>query len=141
MSSEENKRIVADGLERRKAEREAAAKEAELERYEQEQIHACNVRSANAKKKRRDEETGRLHRAQLEAALAAEAEVEAKEQAREDAAHLAVRRFCLCCMGIAMVTTWTPLEWWAAAALIAGLAVFPAAYIFRLYFPVANDNR
>lgn len=141
MSSEENKRIVAEGLAHRKAEREAAAKEAELEQYEQAQIRACNVRCANAKQKRRDEETGRLHRAQIEAELAAEAEAEAKEQAREDAAHLAVRKFCYTCMGIAMVTTWTPLEWWAAAALIAGLAVFPVAYIFRLYFPVAYDNR
>lgn len=141
MSSEENKRIVANGLERRKAEREAAAQEAVLEQYEQEQIRACNVRCANAKRKRLDEETGRLYRAQMEAELAAEAAAEAKEQAREDAAHMAIRKYCYTCMGIAMVTTWTSLEWWAAAALIAGLAVFPAAYIFRLYFPVAHDNR
>lgn len=64
----------------------------------------------------------------------------AKEQAREEAALDAVRKYCIACLGIAAVASWTPMEWWAAAALIAGLAVFPAAYIFRLYYPIEKNQ-
>lgn len=53
MSNDEARRIVTAGLERRKAERETAAQEARLEKYEQDQIHFCNVHSANAKEDRK----------------------------------------------------------------------------------------
>lgn len=59
----------------------------------------------------------------------------AQEQAREDAATLAVQRYMMACIGTMLMAMLTPFPWWASAALIAGLAVFPAAYIYRLYFP------
>ena len=64
MSSDEARRIVQIGLDRRKEDRDTAAKEARLEKYEQDQIHFCNVHSANAKEQRQLEETGRRNKQQ-----------------------------------------------------------------------------
>ena len=58
-----------------------------------------------------------------------------REWARDAAAYEAARPYVFLCMGVMLVTVWTPFPWWAAAALIAGTAVCEAAYIFRLYFP------
>ena len=134
MSSEDARSIVAKGLERRKqlfAEQEAA-----LEQYEQDMIDTCNTHCADAKLLRQNEETGRLNREQIEARRAARAEALAKKQAREEAATTAVKRYILVCMGILWLTAFTHLPLWAAITLALGLAVFPAAYIFRLYYPL-----
>ena len=136
MSNEENKRIVAQGLERRKADREAAQQESRLEQYEQDMITTCNAHCADAKIQTRMDETGRLQRMEWKALQEKRREALRKEREREADATEAVRRFCLICFAIAMVATWTPIEWWAAAALIAGLAVFPVVYIYRLYNPI-----
>lgn len=136
MSSEEAKRYVSDGLERRRAARQEAEQEARLERYEQEQIQFCNENCADAKVQRRIDETGRLNLERAEARRAARKEALAKEQAREDAATLAVKRYVIVCMVFLWLTAFTQLPVWAAVALDLGLGVFPAAYIFRLYFPM-----
>ncbi len=136
MSNEENKRIVAQALERRKADREAAQQESRLEQYEQDMITTCNTHCADVKLQNRIDETGRIQRMEREKRWAERMEALRKEREREASATDAVRRFCLTCLAIAMVATWTPITWWAAAALIAGLAVFPIAYIFRLYYPI-----
>lgn len=73
MSSEEAKRIISEGLERRKAEQEEARKEARLEHYEREQIRICNKHCAGAKQLRQQQETGRLNRYLEEARNAAKA--------------------------------------------------------------------
>ena len=52
MNCDEARRIVHIGLDRRKEDRDTAAKEARLEKYEQDQIRFCNVHSANAKEQR-----------------------------------------------------------------------------------------
>ena len=136
MSSEEAKQIVSAGSEQRKADRETATQEALLEQYEQEQIRACNENCAGAKLQRRMEETGRLNREQAEARRAARAQAQAKEQAREDAAMAAVRYYGLACLGVIWLTAVTRFPFWAAVALMAASAVFPAVYIFRLYHPI-----
>ena len=136
MSNEENKRIVAQGLERRKAELETARQEIQLEQYEQDMITTCNAHCADAKMQTRMDETGRLQRLEWEAIREKRRAALMKELEREANAQDAIRRFCLICFAIAMVATWTPITWWAAAALIAGLAVFPAVYIYRLYNPI-----
>lgn len=140
MTSAEAKTIISAGLERRKTEQQMAAQEARLEQYEQEQIRTCNEHSADAKAQRQKEETGRINRELLEARRAEKARAIAEAKAKEDAAFTAAKRFCYSSLGIAMVATWTPMEWWAAAALIAGLAVFPAAYVFRLYYRINENN-
>lgn len=134
MSNEDARSIVAQGLERRKqlfAEHEAA-----LEQYEQDMIDTCNTHCADAKLLRQNEETGRLNREQREARRAARAEAQAKEQAREEATTTAVKRYILACMGIFWLTAFTHLPIWAAVTCALGLAVFPAVYIFRLYYPL-----
>lgn len=135
MSSNEAKRIVNAGLERRKAERQIAAQEERLELYEQDQIRACNVHFADAKVLRQKEETGRLNRELLEARQAARAEALAKELEREEAATTAVKKYITVCLATFCLTIFTNLPVWAAVTLALGLVVFPAAYIFRLYFP------
>lgn len=135
MSNDEAKRIVRAGLERRRDARQLAEQEARLEQYELDMIETCNENCADAKIQRRMEESERLTREQMEARRAARAEALAKELAREEAATTAVKRYVIACMAILCMTIFTNLPMWAAVTLVVGLAVFPVAYIFRLYFP------
>ena len=136
MSNEEARRIVQLGLERRKADREKAAREARLEKYEQDQILFCNMHCADAKVQRQKEETGRLNRERFAAMRTAQAEAVAKQMARDQAAVDAVKKYIVVCLAMFTLTIFTHLPVWAAFTTIMGLAVFPAAYIFRLYYPL-----
>lgn len=138
MSSDEARRIVQIGLDRRKEDRDTAAKEARLEKYEQDQIHFCNVHSANAKEQRQLEETGRRNMQQYEARRAAREQALALELAREQAAIDAVRKYGVFCLEILCLTIFTHLPMWAAITTALGMGVFPAAYIFRLYYPLED---
>jgi len=134
--SNEARQIVQAGLDRRKADRETAAREAQLERYEQDQIRCCNEHSANAKVLRLMDETGRMQREQYEARRAAKAEALAKELEREQAATDAVKKYGVFCLVMLCLTIFTHLPMWGAITTALGMAVFPAAYIFRLYYPL-----
>ena len=138
MSSDEARRIVQIGLDRRKEDRDTAAKEARLEKYEQDQIHFCNVHSANAKEQRQLEETGRMQREQVKARQAAREQALAMEMAREQAATDAVKKYGVFCLAILCLTIFTHLPLWAAITTALGMGVFPAAYIFRLYYPLED---
>ena len=127
MSSNEAKQIVMDGLERRKAERDAAAEEARMDSYEQEQIRFCNANYADAKMKRDAEQKARKSIQERAARRAEMAREKAMEAAREDAAVAAVRYYGVACLVILLVSAVTRLPFWAAVSLIAGLAVFPMA--------------
>ena len=134
MSSEEAKQIVLDGLERRKAEREAQQKEARLETYEQDMMGAISLKAAAAKKNEQEQ----LDREAIRSIRKARKMEQAmKNAAAEDTA----RRFAYICFLIMMVATWTAIPWYGAAALMAGLAVITAVYIFRLYFPLKEVNQ
>lgn len=135
MNSDEARRIVSLGLQHRKMERQNAEREQRLEKYERDMITHCNEHSADAKILRRLDDTVQFDRAQAVARREARLDVLAKEQAREAAAAGAVKRYILSCVVILWLTTWTYLPLWAAVTLVAGLGVFPAAYIFRLYYP------
>ncbi len=139
MSGNEAKRIVLEGLERRRQAR--YDREEQLEQYEQDMIVACNEHCAGAKVLRQMEETGRLNREQNNARRRARAEALAKEQARDDAAVAAGKRYAITCMAILWLTAFTYLPVWAAVTLALGLGVFPAAYIFRLYFPMREVEK
>ena len=138
MSNDEARRIVTAGLERRKAERETAAQEARLEQYEQDQIRCCNEHFANAKVQRQLEETGRRNKQQYEARRAARQQALALELAREEAATDAVRKYVVFCLAMLCLTIFTHLPLWAAITTALGMVVFPAAYIFRLYYPLED---
>lgn len=134
----EARKIVQAGLDRRKADREAAAREARLERYEQDQIHFCNEHCANAKEQRQLEETGRRNRQQYEARRAAREQALALKLAREQAAIDAVRKYVVFCLAMLCLTIFTHLPLWGAITTALGMGVFPAAYIFRLYYPLED---
>lgn len=128
----EAKMYVLEGLERRKA--DWRTREQQLDSYEEEMITACNQHSANTKKIRDQEEIRRIFSAERRAAQRA-------AQVREQNITFAVKQYILFCLVTMMVTTWTPLEWWAAAALIMGAAVFPAVYIFRQFYPLEEVKK
>ena len=136
--SNEARQIVQAGLDRRKADRETAAREARLERYEQDQIRCCNEHSKNAKVLRLMDETGRMQREQYEARRAAREQALALELAREEAATDAVRKYVVFCLAMLCLTIFTHLPLWAAITTALGMGVFPAAYIFRLYYPLED---
>lgn len=136
--SNEARQIVQAGLDRRKADRETAAREARLERYEQDQIHFCNEHCANAKVLRLMDETGRMQREQVKARQAAREQALAMEMAREQAATDAVKKYGVFCLAILCLTIFTHLPLWAAITTALGMGVFPAAYIFRLYYPLED---
>lgn len=141
MSNEERKRIVSDGLARRREERQQAEKEARLEEYEQDMIEACNIHCADAKQQRQLEETGRINRQIAQNRKEARAQAKAQEAKREENAMDAIRAYIYVCIGTVLAASWTPLPWYGAVALAAGLAVFPAAYIFRLYYPIEGGEQ
>ena len=121
MSSDEARRIVQIGLDRRKEDRDTAAKEARLEKYEQDQIHFCNVHSANAKEQRHLEETSRRNMQQYEARRAAREQALALELAREQAAADTVRKYVVFCLAMLCLTIFTHLPLWAAITTALGI--------------------
>lgn len=135
MSNEENKRQVQAGLDQRKAEREAAEKEARLDSYEQDQLDAIHRNCEDARMTREAEQNRkrelqkRIARRQESAARAA------YQQMLEDKSMAAVRYYGVLCLVILLISALTQLPFWAALALIMGGMVFPASYIFRLYYP------
>lgn len=134
MNNEDAKHIVSEGLERRRTARNA--REAMLEDQARQLRLTINdnhtTRSlTDAQRKALALEAARKRREARAANLAL-------EQAREEAATLAVRRYGMVCMGILLATVLTPLPWWAAAALAVGVAAFPVAYIIRLYCPMED---
>lgn len=135
MSLEENKRIVAEGLQQKKAARLAAEHEAQLDRYEQAQIRAINENCAGARLNREAEQSRMLQYQQRIARRNARVAELAEAQRKEDAAMAACRYYGLACLAVLWLAAVTRFPFWTAVAMIAGLAVFPAAYIFRLYFP------
>lgn len=136
MNSDEARRIVQIGLDRRKEDRDLVDQEARLEEYEQDQIHFCNAHFANAKEQRQQEETGRRNKQQYEARRAAREQALAMEMAREQAATDAVKKYGVFCLAILCLTIFTHLPLWGAITTALGMGVFPAAYIFRLYYPL-----
>lgn len=129
MSSDEARQIVADGLERRKEEQRQ--RDAELEK--QERLLRLTINGnhtertlSEAQKKELEKEKARQRR-------------EANEKARKDraardmAAEMTVNNYGIACLIILLVSAITRLNIFVCLALVAGLAVFPVAKIYRLY--------
>ena len=130
---EENKRIVLDGLERRKAARNQARREARLNQFERDMISAVNKNRAGSVMERKLSDTGRIAQAEAAARQVARREARKKEWEREAAANNAIKMYVWCCLALLVLAILAPLPMWAAITTIAGLAVFPMAYIIRLY--------
>lgn len=137
---EEARQIVSQGLELRRIQRREEEKEAKLEQYEQDMISYCNLHCVNARK---DRQTLEQDSAMKEAAAARRAEraaAKAKAWQLECKSNDALRKYGAACLVVLLVAAVTKLPGWAAMALIAGGAVFPAAYIYRLYVPFGGEQ-
>ena len=106
----------------------AGIKERQLDQYELDMIRRLNVHCRDKK-----EETAALELKKIRAAQRQEAQRKAREL--EEKGNMAVRKYVYACVGILLLVGFTNFPGWAAAALTLGLAVFPAAYIYRLYVP------
>lgn len=136
MSNQEARRLVAEGLQRRREQQKEAKREEKLEHYEREQFLHIHRNCEDARKERAAEIANR-DTARLRAALRAEKEQERiREQQREAMAVDAVKNYVLVCLATLCSSAVTPLPLWAAVALIVGGAAFPAAYVYRLYNPM-----
>lgn len=128
-NTEENRRIVAAGLEHRRELRMEAQREEEQEAYEQDMILACNLHCADAKKDRQDRERTKQRRAEI-------AKAKADRVRLEDAANNAVRIYGVLALVTMLVCATTPMPFYGAAAFLMGDAAIVAAYIFRLFYPI-----
>ena len=120
------KQYVEAGLERRKADRQEREQEEKLDAYEAEMISFCNRHSADSKKTQAEKEKCESHRAMR-------AEKREAMRKKDEAAEMACTKYGYTCVAILLLSAWTPLPFYAAVALIAGLAVFPAVYIVKLF--------
>lgn len=107
----------------------AGIKERQLDQYELDMIQRLNVHCRDKK-----EETAALELKKIRAAQRQEAQRKAREL--EYKGTMAVRKYVYACVGNLLLVGFTSFPWWAAVALTLGLAVFPAAYIYRLYVPL-----
>lgn len=126
MSSEEARNYVEAGLERRSIARQEREQEEKLDAYEAEMISFCNRHSADSKKTQAEKEKCESHRAMR-------AEKREAMRKKDEAAEMACTKYGYACVAILLLSAWTPLPFYAAVALIAGLAVFPAVHIVKLF--------
>lgn len=122
----EAKQYVAAGLERRSIARKDREREEKLDAYEAEMISFCNKHSADSKKTRQKKEKCETNRALI-------AEKRAAMQKKDEAAEMACTKYGYACVAILLLSALDLLPFYGAMSLIAGLAVFPAVYIIKLY--------
>ena len=115
--------------------KEKAAQEADraLDAYEAEMISGINahraVRAAQA-----------ISRDERIAERVAADKAMREDMEREYKSSEAIKRYILVCLATLCFAAFSPFPVWAAATFCLGGGVFPAAYIFRLYFPIENES-
>lgn len=104
-----------------------------LDAYEVEMISGINahraVRAAQA-----------ISRKELIAERVAADKAAREDMEREYKASEAIKRYILVCLAILCFAAFSPFPVWAAITFCVASAVFPASYIFRLYFPIENES-
>lgn len=138
MNSNEARAIVQSGLNRRREESREAAREARLERYEDDMIRHCNSRCADGKILREAEEAVTISRKQMEERRFSRKMELYKRMAREAAVMGGVRKYVMFCIGMILLERYTQLPIWAAITLILGLALFLVVYIYRAFVPLED---
>lgn len=131
MSSNEARQIVQNGLDQKKAERKRRDEALDVQERELRQtINRNHLMKTMNEAQRRAMEQAERERRKAERRAAA-----ALERVRQEKGTAAARRYVYACIGSFLLAGFTSFPWWAAIALALGLAVFPAAYIYRLYVP------
>lgn len=125
--------IFKRNLEYHQKEKAAQAADRALDAYEVEMISGINahraVRAAQA-----------ISREELIAERVAADRAAREDMEREYKASEAIKRYILVCLATMCFAAFSPFPVWAAITFCVASAVFPAAYIFRLYFPIENES-
>lgn len=125
--------IFKRNLEYQQKEKAAQAADRALDAYEAEMISGINAhRAARAAQA--------LSRDELIAERVAADKAAREDMEREYKASEAIKRYILVCLATLCFSAFSPFPVWAAAAFCLGGAVFPASYIFRLYYPIENES-
>lgn len=131
MSTEEARSIVAAGLERRREDR--VRRDAALE--DQARQLRMTINDNHNFRTLSEEQRMALEAENIQKRRAERAKAKADQVIRDMKAEEAVRKYGLTCLLILLMTAVFRLNVLVAIALTLGLAVFPAAYIYRLYVP------
>ena len=104
-----------------------------LDAYEVEMISGINAhRAARAAQA--------LSRDKLIAERVAADKAMREDMEREYKCSEAIKRYILVCLATLCFSAFTPFPVWGAVTFCLGGAVFPASYIFRLYYPIENES-
>ena len=125
--------IFKRNVEYHQKEKAAQAADRALDAYEMEMISGINAhRAARAAQA--------LSRDELIAERVAADKAAREDMEREYKASEAIKRYILVCLATLCFSAFSPFPVWAAAAFCLGGAVFPASYIFRLYYPIDENE-
>lgn len=125
--------IFKRNLEYHRKEKAAQKVDEALEVYEAEMISGINAhRAARAAQA--------LSRDELIAERVAADKAMREDMERENKSSEAIKRYILVCLATLCFSAFSPFPVWAAAAFCLGGGVFPASYIFRLYYPIENES-
>ena len=137
MSSEEARSIIAAGLERRKEDR--VRRDAALE--DQARQLRMTINDNHNFRTISEEQRMALEAENIQKRRAERAKAKADQVIRDMKAEEAVRKYGVACLLILLMTAVFRLNVLVAIALTLGLAVFPAAYIYRLYVPLEEVKK
>lgn len=125
--------IFKRNLEYHQKEKAAQAADRALDAYEAEMISGINAhRAARAAQA--------ISRDELIAERVAADKAMREDREREYKASEAIKRYILVCLATLCFSAFSPFPVWAAAAFCLGGVVFPASYIFRLYYPIDENE-
>lgn len=125
--------IFKRNLEYHQKEKAAQAADRALDVYEAEMISGINAhRAARAAQA--------ISREELIAERVAADKAAREDMERDYKASEAIKRYILVCLATMCFAAFSPFPVWAAATFCLGGAVFPASYIFRLYYPIENES-
>lgn len=132
MSCDEARCVVTEGLERRKEARIRRDAELETQARQLRQTisgnHAMKTMS-EIQRKAMEEEEARKRKAER---AKAKADMVIKDMKAEDAC----RKYGFAVLLVILLTAVSRMNAFFSMALILGMAVFPAVYIYRLYYPL-----
>lgn len=125
--------IFKRNLEYHQKEKAAQAADRALDAYEAEMISGINAhRAARAAQA--------LSRDELIAERVAADRAAREDMEREHKSSEAIKRYILVCLALLCFAAFSPFPVWAAITFCVASAVFPASYIFRLYFPINESE-
>ncbi len=137
MSSNDARRIVESGLERRNNERKL--RDAALE--EQARKLRLTISGNHAEKTMSEIQKMALAEEEARKRRAARAKAKADMVARDMKVEEIVHRYGILCLLILLLTAVTRINILVSISLALGLAVFPAADIYRLYYPIKEVKK